>query len=109
MPHLLDRDQAQRLEQDEAVEEIYLSGIEDGFDGRLPMMAELIYLRGYYVGMQQLKTTDSLIAIAPQEQTELPLVCGQYSFLNNGVCTVKKINRNSNSYACDRINIDCPF
>jgi len=42
----IDFDQAQRLEQDEAIEEIYLSGIDDGFDGRLPMMAELIYLQG---------------------------------------------------------------
>jgi hypothetical protein len=109
MTYLLDRDQEQQRIQDEAIEEIYLEGIGDGFDGRLPAMAELVYLQGYCEGMQQLKTTDSLIAIAPQEQTESPLVCGQCSFLNNDKCTLKGITRNSNLYACDRINLDCPF
>ncbi len=70
----IDFDQAQRLEQDEAIEEIYLSGIGDGFDGRLPMMAEITYLQGYCVGMQQLKTTDFRLAYSPIEQTESPLV-----------------------------------
>jgi hypothetical protein len=102
-----DFDQAQRLEQDEAIEEIYLSGIGDGFDGRLPMMAELIYLQGYAEGMKQLKTTDFRLAYSPIEQTESPLVCGQCSFLNNDKCTIKQNNRNSNQYACNSINIDC--
>ncbi len=52
MTYLLDRDQEQQRIQDEAVEEIYLSGIGDGFDGRLPAMSEIIYLQGYCVGMQ---------------------------------------------------------
>jgi hypothetical protein len=109
MPHLLDRDQAQRLASYEAIKEIYLSGIGDGFDGRLPMMAEITYLQGYCVGMQQLKTTDFRLAYSPIEQTESPLVCGQCSFFNNDKCTLKGITRNSNLYACDRINVDCPF
>jgi hypothetical protein len=109
MTYLLERDQEQQRIQDEAVEEIYLSGIGDGFDGRLPMMAEITYLQGYCVGMQQLKTTDFRLAHSPIEQTESPLVCGQCSFLNNDKCTVKQTTRNRNSYACDRINVDCPF
>ncbi len=109
MPHLLDRDQAQRLASYEAIEEIYLSGIGDDLDGRLPMMAEITYLQGYCVGMQQLKTTDFRLTITPIEQTESPLVCGQCSFFYNDECTVKQTTRNSNQYACSSINIDCPF
>ncbi len=104
-----DFDQAQRLEQDEAVEEIYLSGIGDGFDGRLPMMSEIIYLQGYCEGMKQSSLTNFRLAYSPTEQTESPLVCNQCSFLNNDKCTVKQTTRNSNNYACDRINVDCPF
>ncbi len=109
MTYLLQRDQEQQRIQDETVKEIYLSGIGDGFDGRLPMMAELIYLQGYCVGMQQLKTTDSRLAIAPTEQTELPLLCGQCTYLNNGKCAIKSVVRNSSNYACDRVVFDCPF
>ena len=102
-------DQEQRLKQDEAVEEIYLSGITDAADGRLPVMAEIIYLQGYCAGMKQVKMIDLSLPAPKEEQTELPLVCGQCAYLNNGKCAIKGVARNSNSYACDRIKVDCPF
>lgn len=103
----IDFDQAQRYAQDQAIEAIYLEGISDAVDGRLPVMAEIIYLQGFCEGMKQRHQT---INSLPQEaQTELPLVCGQCAYLNNGKCTMKGTARNSNSYACERIKVDCPF
>lgn len=103
----IDFDQAQRQQQDEAIEAIYLEGISDAVDGRLPVMAEITYLQGFCEGMKQrYQTIDSL---PQEEQTELPLVCGQCAYLSNGKCAIKGVTRNSNSYACDRIKVDCPF
>ncbi|WP_373529114.1 hypothetical protein [Nostoc sp.] len=105
----IDFDQEQRLKQDEAVEEIYLSGITDAADGRLPVMAEIIYLQGYCAGMKQVKMIDSSITAPQGKQTELPLVCGQCQHLNSGKCGIKGITRNGNQYACPSISVDCPF
>lgn len=104
----IDFDQAQRQQQDEAIEAIYLEGVTDAANGRLPVMAEITYLQGYVEGMKQLKVV-TLFPISPQEQTELPLVCGQCHYLNNGKCGIKGVTRNSNSYACELIKVDCPF
>ena len=52
MTYLLDRDQEQRVEAYEAIEAIYLEGIGDAADGRLPAMAEVIYIQGYVQGMR---------------------------------------------------------
>ncbi|WP_373524811.1 hypothetical protein [Nostoc sp.] len=113
MTYLLDLDQDQRVESYEAIEEIYLEGISDGFDGRLPMNAEIMYLQGYCEGMKQVKMIDLSINISAsmlhEERTELPLVCGQCYYLNNGICSLKTVARNSNSYACPSLQIDCPF
>jgi hypothetical protein len=103
----IDFDQAQRLEQDEAIEAVYLEGISDAASGRLPVMTEIIYLQGFCEGMKQrYQTIDSL---PQEEQTELPLVCGQCAYLNNGKCAIKGVTKTSNSSACDRIKIDYPF
>ena len=113
MTYLLDLDQEQRLESYEAIEAIYLEGVGDGFDGRLPAMSEIIYLQGHCAGMKQVEITDLSIdraySILPENQTEFPLVCHQCQHLNNGICGIKGITRNSNSYACDLISVDCPF
>lgn len=110
MTYLLDRDQAQRLEQDEAIEEIYLSGITDAADGRLPAMAEIIYLQGFCEGMRQFRMQVRLapLPIATETQ-EFPLLCGQCTYLNNGKCAIKSVVRNSSNYACERVVVDCPF
>ncbi len=105
----IDFDQVQRYAQDQAIEELHLDGFSDAVDGQLPVMAEIIYLQGYCAGMNQLKTIDSLITATQEKQTEVPLVCGQCAYLNNGKCAIKSVTRNSNSYACDRIKVDCPF
>ena len=105
----VDFEQEQRLAQDEAFEEIYLSGIGDAADGRFPAMAEITYLQGFCEGMKQLKISNSAVVSFQEEQVELPLVCGQCSYLNNGKCGIKSISRNSNQYACPSISVDCPF
>lgn len=105
----IDFDQAQRQLQDEAIEAIYLEGVGDAASGRLPVMAEIAYLQGYCEGMRQLKVVTLFPIASQEEQKELPLVCGQCAYLNNGKCALKEITRNSNSYACDRIKVDCPF
>jgi hypothetical protein len=113
MPHLLDRDQEFRLEQEQCIEELYLEGISDGADGCLPLMAEITYLQGYCQGMKQQNMIDLSINTSTlmlhEEQTELPLLCGQCYYLNNGICSLKTVARNSNSYACPSLQIDCPF
>ena len=110
MTYCTDRDQEQRLEQYAAIEEIYLEGISDAADSRLPAMAEIIYLQGYAEGMRQLRMQ---VRLAPQpvatEVKEYPLLCGQCTYLNNGKCGIKSIARNSANYACDLISVDCPF
>ncbi|HEY9882985.1 MAG TPA: hypothetical protein V6C98_05185, partial [Thermosynechococcaceae cyanobacterium] len=80
----VDFEQEQRLAQDEAIEAIYLSGIGDAVDGRFPVTAEITYLQGFCEGMKQLEMTNSSTTPPQQEQTELPLVCGQCTHLNNG-------------------------
>jgi len=105
----LQQDQ-QRIEaQYETIEEIYLSGISDAADGRLPAMAEVIYIQGYVQGMRDYPRREVLLPVINQEIKEYPLVCHQCQHLNNGICSVKSIPRSSNSYACDRISVDCPF
>jgi len=44
MTYCTDRDQEQRLESYETIEAIYLEGITDAADGRIPAIAEIIYL-----------------------------------------------------------------
>ncbi len=106
----IDFDQAQRLEQDEAVEEIYLSGISDAADGRLPAMAEIIYLQGFCEGMRQFRMQVRLAPLPVATETqEFPLLCGQCHYLNNGKCGIKRTARNSANYACDRVVVDTPF
>ena len=105
----VDFDQAQRLAQDEAFEEIYLSGIGDAADGRLPAMAEVIYIQGYVQGMQDYPRREVQLPVINTETQEVSLVCGQYTHLNNGRCAIKSISRNSNQYACSSISVDCPF
>ncbi len=109
MTYLLDLDQAQRLEQDEAVEEIYLSGITDAADGRLPVMAEVTYIQGYVQGMRDYPRREVKLPVINTETQEFPLLCHQCTYLNNGKCGIKGITRNGNQYACDRISVDCPF
>lgn len=105
----IDLDQAQRQQQDEAIEAIYLEGVTDAANGRLPVMAEISYLQGYIKGMKQPKVVTLFPITSQEEQSELPLVCGQCAYLNNGKCAIKEVTRNSNSYACDRLKVDCPF
>ncbi len=110
MTYCIDRDQAQRLEQDECIEATYLEGITDGFDDRLPAMPDVIYLQGFCEGMRQLRMQ---VRLTPQpvatEIKEYPLLCGQCTYLNNGKCEIKSIARSSTNYACDRVVIDSPF
>ena len=110
MTYLLDLDQDQRLESYEAIEAIYLEGITDGFDGRLPAMPDVIYLQGFCEGMRQLRMQ---VRLAPQpvitEVKEYPLLCGQCTYLNDGKCGIKGIARSSTNYACDHVVIDSPF
>jgi hypothetical protein len=109
MTYCTDRDQEQRLEQYEAIEEIYLSGISDAADGRFPQMAEIIYLQGYCQGMLDYPRREVMLPVINQEIEEYPLVCHQCQHLNNGICSLKSIPRNSNSYACPSISVNCPF
>lgn len=109
MTYLLDRDQDQRLEQDAIIEQIYIEGVTDAANGRLPVMAEIIYLQGYCEGMKHLKVVELFPIASQEEQTELPLLCGQCQHLNNGKCGIKGITRNGNQYACPSISVDCPF
>ena len=109
MTYLLDFDQDQRQEQYAAIEEIYLSGISDAADGRLPVMAELTYLQGYVQGMRDYPRREVLLPVINTESKEYPLLCHQCHYLNNGKCGIKGITRNGNQYACDRISVDCPF
>lgn len=109
MTYLLDLDQEQRLEQYAAIEEIYLESITDAADGRLPAMAEILYLQGYCQGMRDYPRREVTLPVINQEIKEYPLVCHQCQHLNNGICSLKSIPRKSNSYACDRISVDCPF
>ena len=105
----VDFDQEQRQAQDEAFEEIYLSGIADAADGRLPAMAEVIYIQGYVQGMQSYPRREVQLPVINTEPQELPLLCGQCSHLNNGRCAIKSITRNSSQYACISVSIDSPF
>lgn len=130
----IDRDQEQRLEQDLCIEEVYQQGFRDGFEGWLPVMSEITYLQGYGKGMEEGRATVKLSICVPAKQlqserkvcgaglptqsfsremfgsqTEMPLLCGQCQYLNNGRCSIKDIDRNSSQYACDRVSIDCPF
>ena len=105
----IDFDQQQRLAQDEAFEEIYFSGIGNAADGRLPAMAEVIYIQGYVQGMQNYPRREVQLPVINTETQELPLLCGQCTHLNNGRCAIKSITRNSNQYACDRISVDRLF
>ncbi len=109
MTYCIDRDQAQRLEQDECIEAIYLEGITDAADGRLPAMPDVIYLQGYVQGMRDYPRREVVLPVINTESKEYPLVCGQCAYLNNGKCAIKGVAKNSNSYACDRIKVDCPF
>ena len=109
MTYCIGRDQDQRQEQYKAVEEIYLFGISDAADGRFPQMSEIRYLQGYVQGMRDYPRREVLLPVINQEIKEYPLVCHQCQHLNNGICSLKSIPRKSNSYACDRISVDCPF
>lgn len=110
MTYCADRDQDQRLESYETIEEIYLSGIGDAADGRLPAMAEVIYLQGFCEGMRQFRMQVRLAPLPVATETqESPLLCGQCHYLNNGKCAIKGTARSSTNYACDRVVVDTPF
>ncbi len=109
MTYCADRDQDQRLEQYAAIEEIYLSGISDAADGRMPAMAEVTYIQGYVQGMRDYPRRKVILPVINTEIKEFPLLCHQCTYLNNGICGIKGITRNGNQYACDRISVDCPF
>lgn len=105
----IDFDQAQRQQQDEAIEAIYLEGVSDAASGRLPVMAEVIYIQGYVQGMIDYPRTEVTLPAINTESKEYPLVCHQCAYFNNGICTLKGITRNGNQYACSSISVDCPF
>lgn len=105
----IDFDQEQRLASYEAIEEIYLSGITDAADGRLPQMSEVIYIQGFVQGMRDYPRREPVLPVINTESKEFPLLCHQCHYLNNGVCGIKGITRNGNQYACDRVSVDCPF
>lgn len=109
MTYCTDRDQEQRLEQYAAIEQIYLLGITDAADGRLPAMAEITYIQGYVQGMRDYPRREVLLPVINADAKEFPLVCHQCAHFNSGICRFKSIPRNSNSYACDRVVVDCPF
>jgi len=109
MTYLLERDQEQQRIQDEAIEEIYLSGITDAADGCFPQMSEVVYLQGYCQGMRDYPRREVKLPVINTEIKEFPLLCHQCTYLNNGICSIKSIPRNGNSYACDRVSVDCPF
>jgi hypothetical protein len=109
MTYLLDFDQDQRQEQYAAIEEIYLSGIGDAAAGLFPQQAEVLYLQGFAQGMRDYPRREVMLPVINTEIKEFPLLCHQCTYLNNGICGIKSIPRNGNSYACDRINVDCPF
>ncbi|MBA2750146.1 MAG: hypothetical protein H0U45_15820 [Tatlockia sp.] len=81
MTYLLDRDQEQQRIQDEAIEEIYLSGITDAADGRFPQMSEVIYIQGYVQGMRDYPRVEVMLPVINQEIKEFPLVCHQCQHL----------------------------
>ena len=91
------------------VEEIYLEGIGDAAAGLFPQQAELTYLQGYAKGMVDYPRREVKLPVINPDAKEFPLLCHQCYYLNNGICSLKSIPRNSNSYACDRIKVDCPF
>ena len=108
----IDADQEQRLASYEAIEQIYLEGIGDAMDSRLPQMAQITYLEGYAEGMRQFRKrvrTEILLPVINTEPKEFPLLCGQCQYLNNRTCTIKSIKRDQSNYACDRVVIDSPF
>ena len=118
MTYLLDRDQEQIEASYQAMEEVYLEGVTDGANGKLPAMSEIIYLQGYRQGMEQARADIGLkITVSVQQlqaemfevESECPLLCGQCAHLINGRCGIKSVTRNSNQYACDRILVDSPF
>lgn len=109
MSYCIDRDQDQRLEQDECIEEIYLSGISDAADGIFPQMAELVYLQGYAKGMKDYPRREVVLPVINRDEQNYPLVCGQCAYLANGICGVNGIAASSNKFACDRILVDSPF
>ncbi|WP_009630058.1 hypothetical protein [Synechocystis sp. PCC 7509] len=109
MTYCTDLDQDQRLAQDQIIEEIYISGITDAADGRLPQMSEICYLQGFVQGMRDYPRREPVLPVINTESKEFPLVCHQCAHLNNGICGIKGITRNSYAYACDRVVVDCPF
>ena len=109
MTYLLDFDQDQRQEQYAAIEEIYLSGIGDAAAGLFPQQAELTYLQGYAKGMVDYPQREVLLPIINTETKEFPLLCHQCEYLVDGICSIKSIPRNSNSYACNHVSVDCSF
>ncbi|MBA2749819.1 MAG: hypothetical protein H0U45_14095 [Tatlockia sp.] len=109
MTYCTDLDQDQRLEQYAAIEEIYLSGITDAADGRLPAMAEVPYIEGYVQGMRDYPRCEVMLPVINQEIEEFPLLCHQCQHLNDSICSIKSIPRKGNSYACDRVVVDTPF
>ena len=109
MTYCADRDQEQRLESYEAIEAIYLEGIGDAADGRMPAMAEVTYIQGYVQGMRDYPRRKVILPVINAETQEFPLLCGQCHYLNNGKCGIKGIIRNGNQYACPSISVDCPF
>lgn len=118
MTYCIDQDQENRLIQDACIEEIYLDGVADGCNGRLPIMADITYLQGYCKGMTETRAEIGLkITVSPEQlqsemwiaQSETPLLCGQCVHLNNRRCTIKDIVRDQSQYACPQVSVDCPF
>ncbi len=112
MSYALELEQEQRLIQEQCIEEIYLDGIGDGADGRLPAMAEIIYLQGYCEGMRQLRMRvrcEPQVEVKKPTPQEFPLLCGQCNYLSNRRCTIKDIVRDQSNFACPQVSVDCPF
>ncbi len=112
MSYALQLEQEQREEAYNGIEQLYLEGVGDGCDGRLPAMSEIIYLQGYAEGMRQLRMRvrcEPQIEVKKPTPQEFPLLCGQCNFLSNRRCTIKDIVRDQSNFACPSVSVDCPF
>lgn len=108
----IDSDQEQRLADYDTLEQLRLEGIGDALDLRLPQQSQIPYLEGYCEGMRLNADRPARTVVLPvinQDIKEYPLVCGQCSHLDKGVCKIKGIRRSYEKYACDRVLIDTPF
>ena len=100
----------------EIIDELYLDGVDDGTNGRLPTTSQLLYLQGYAVGMEESRAeidlkitvfaTQLQSELFPMDGVEYPLLCGECAYLIGNTCAIKATTRNSNNYACSSIFVD---